>query len=74
VDGNDPFMNEGSVNLTYDIPNMRIENVIHETGVRVGYWRAVSNNLNTFALESFIDEVAGTNRSRSCQTKNESFE
>ena len=58
VDGNDPFMNEGSVNLTYDIPNLRIENVIHETGVRVGYWRAVSNNLNTFALESFIDEVA----------------
>ena len=58
VDGNDPFMNEGSVNLTYDIPNLRIENVIHETGVRVGYWRAVSNNLNTFALESFIDELA----------------
>ena len=58
VDGNDPFMNEGSTNLTYDIANLRIENVIHDTGIRVGYWRAVSNNLNTFALESFIDEVA----------------
>lgn len=58
VDGNDPFMSEGSANLTYDIPNLRIENVIHDSGVRVGYWRAVSNNMNTFALESFIDEVA----------------
>jgi isoquinoline 1-oxidoreductase beta subunit len=58
VEGNDPFMTEGSANLTYGVANLRIENVIHDSGVRVGYWRAVSNNLNTFAIESFIDEVA----------------
>jgi len=58
VNGNDPFMNEGSANLTYDIKNWRAENVIHDPGTRVGYWRAVSNNLNTFAIESFIDELA----------------
>lgn len=58
VDGNDPFMSEGSANITYGVPNIRIENVIHDSGVRVGYWRAVSNNLNTFAIESFVDEIA----------------
>jgi isoquinoline 1-oxidoreductase beta subunit len=60
VDGSDPFMNEGSANLTYNIANYRAENVIHDTGVRVGYWRAVSNNLNAFAVESFMDELART--------------
>jgi isoquinoline 1-oxidoreductase beta subunit len=63
VNGNDPFMTEGSGNITYNIPNVKIENVIHDSGVRVGYWRAVSNNLNSFAIESMIDEVAkGTNQ------------
>ena len=58
VNGNDPFMSEGSGNITYGVPNLRIENVIHDTGIRVGYWRAVSNNLNAFAIESFMDELA----------------
>ena len=58
VNGNDPFMSEGSGNITYNVPNLRIENVIHDTGIRVGYWRAVSNNLNAFAIESFMDELA----------------
>lgn len=58
VNGSDPFMSEGSGNITYSAPNLRIENVIHDTGIRVGYWRAVSNNLNAFAIESFMDELA----------------
>jgi isoquinoline 1-oxidoreductase beta subunit len=58
VNGNDPFMGEGSANITYNISNLKVENVIHDSGVRVGYWRAVSNNLNSFAVESMIDEVA----------------
>jgi isoquinoline 1-oxidoreductase beta subunit len=57
-DGFDPFMVEGSNNLTYDIPNLEITNVITDTGVRVGYWRSVSNALNAFAIESFVDEAA----------------
>ncbi len=56
--GKDPFMSEGSGNLTYKIGNLRVENVIHDTGVRVGYWRSVSNALNAYAVESFIDEIA----------------
>jgi isoquinoline 1-oxidoreductase beta subunit len=57
-DGNDPFMTEGLANFIYDIPNFELRTVIEEVGVRVGYWRSVSNALNSFATESFIDELA----------------
>ena len=57
-DGNDPFMVEGSANLTYEIPNLEVRNVIEDAGIRVGYWRSVSNTLNAFAIESFMDEAA----------------
>ncbi len=56
--GNDPFMTEGLVGLTYDIPNLELRTVIEEVGMRVGYWRSVSHALNAFALESFVDELA----------------
>ena len=56
--GNDPFMTEGLVNITYDIPNIELRSVIEEVGVRVGYWRSVSHALNAFAVESFVDELA----------------
>jgi CO/xanthine dehydrogenase Mo-binding subunit len=58
VNGNDPFMTEGLVNLTYDIPNLELRTVIEEVGIRVGFWRSVSHALNAFAVESFIDELA----------------
>jgi CO/xanthine dehydrogenase Mo-binding subunit len=57
-DGNDPFMTEGLANFTYDIPNFELRSVIEEVGVRVGYWRSVSNALNAFATECFVDELA----------------
>jgi CO/xanthine dehydrogenase Mo-binding subunit len=56
--GNDPFMTEGLVNLTYDIPNLELRTIIEEVGIRVGYWRSVSHALNAFAVESFVDEMA----------------
>jgi isoquinoline 1-oxidoreductase subunit beta len=56
-DGIDPFMTEAAV-TPYTIPNMSVESAIHDTGVRVGYWRSVSHALNAFANESFMDEVA----------------
>ena len=31
---------------------------MHDSGLRVGYWRSVSHELNAFANESFIDEMA----------------
>ena len=56
-DGIDPFMTEAAV-VPYAIPNQRADVVIHDTGLRVGYWRSVSHALNAFANESFIDELA----------------
>lgn len=53
----DPFMAEAAV-APYDIPNQRHDLVIHDAGLRVGYWRAVSHNMNAFANESFMDELA----------------
>jgi len=57
-DGIDGFMTEGIVSFTYDIPNLDLRTVIQEVGIRVGYWRSVSNALNAFAIESFVDELA----------------
>jgi len=56
-DGLDPFMAEAAA-VPYDIPNQLAESVIHDTGLRVGYWRSVSHALNSFANESFMDEMA----------------
>jgi len=53
----DPFMAEAAVSA-YNIPNTQHDLIIHDTGFRVGYWRAVSHNMNSFANESFIDELA----------------
>ena len=53
----DAFMAEAAV-AGYEIPNTQHDLVIHDSGMRVGYWRAVSHNMNAFANESFIDELA----------------
>jgi isoquinoline 1-oxidoreductase subunit beta len=55
--GVDPFMTEAGA-VPYDIPNQFADVVIHDTGLRVGYWRSVSHALNSFAYESFMDEMA----------------
>jgi isoquinoline 1-oxidoreductase beta subunit len=53
----DPFMVEASVPL-YNVPNTSHDVIIHDTGYRVGYLRAVSHTMNCFANESFVDELA----------------
>lgn len=53
----DAFMAEAAV-AGYEIPNTQHDLVIHDSGIRVGYWRAVSHNMNAFANESFMDEMA----------------
>ena len=53
----DPFMVEASVPL-YSVPNTSHDVIIHDTGFRVGYLRAVSHTMNCFANESFMDELA----------------
>ena len=53
----DGLMTEAATPL-YNIPAIRQDVVKHDAGVRVGYWRAVSHNMNAFANECFIDECA----------------
>jgi len=53
----DPFMAEAAV-APYQIAATKHDLVIHDAGMRGGYWRAVSHNMNAFANESFIDECA----------------
>lgn len=53
----DPFMTEAAV-PGYNVANTQHDLVIHDSGFRVGYWRAVSHNMNAFANESFMDELA----------------
>ena len=53
----DPFMVEAAV-APYAIPNTAHDLIIHDTGVRVGYLRAVSHTMNCFANECFMDELA----------------
>ena len=56
-DGIDPFMLEYAP-IPYEIPNQHGNTVIAPATVRVGYLRAVSHQMNAFANESFMDEMA----------------
>jgi len=42
----------------YDVPNIRAENGPARAHVRIGWFRAVTNNFHFFALGSFVDEMA----------------
>jgi isoquinoline 1-oxidoreductase beta subunit len=42
----------------YEVAAARHDTVKADSGVRVGFWRAVSHNMNVFANESFFDELA----------------
>ncbi|HJV61548.1 MAG TPA: xanthine dehydrogenase family protein molybdopterin-binding subunit [Albitalea sp.] len=57
LEAQDPLMTEAAI-APYEIPATRHEIVKHDAGLRVGYWRSVSHNLNAFANESFVDELA----------------
>jgi len=53
----DALMTEAAA-AGYQIPASRHDMVKHDAGLRVGYWRAVSHNMNAFANESFVDVLA----------------
>ena len=53
----DPFMVEAAV-APYAVPATSHDLVIHDTGFRMGYLRAVSHTMNCFANECFMDELA----------------
>jgi isoquinoline 1-oxidoreductase beta subunit len=49
---------EGVVDMEYAIPNLRVEQVLVNTPLRVGFWRSVGHSSNAFMVESFVDELA----------------
>jgi isoquinoline 1-oxidoreductase beta subunit len=49
---------EASQALPYDFGSRLTEWVSHTAGIPVGFWRSVGASINTFAVESMIDEMA----------------
>jgi len=48
----------GAFNLRYSLPLARMAYVPREDGIPTGFWRSVSNSINPFLVESFMDELA----------------
>jgi isoquinoline 1-oxidoreductase beta subunit len=48
----------GLTDLPYDVANIRAENGPADANVRIGWFRAVTNNFHVFASGSFADEMA----------------
>lgn len=48
----------GAAELPYAVPSIRVEHVMANTPIRLGYWRSVYHSQNAFANESFMDELA----------------
>ena len=57
-DGKDPLAGNGMTNLGYTIPNQLADWHNLNVAIPVGFWRAPYANSNTFAVESFVDELA----------------
>lgn len=49
---------DGAGDLTYALDPYLVEYIRHDTTIPVGYWRSVGMSLNTFAVESAVDELA----------------
>jgi len=56
--GPDATSIEGTMEQPYAIPNWRVDYVVKETPVPIGFWRSVGHSHNAFIKESFLDEVA----------------
>jgi len=57
-DGIDPTSVEGAATMAYAIPNLAVDLSTTKTGVPVLWWRVVGSSHTTFAVETFMDEVA----------------
>jgi isoquinoline 1-oxidoreductase beta subunit len=49
---------DGSANLPYTIPNVRVEYLEADPGIPFGFWRSVGASFQGFVVEAFIDELA----------------
>jgi isoquinoline 1-oxidoreductase beta subunit len=49
---------DGAIDLPYALNPVLVEYIRHDTTIPVGYWRSVGMSINTFAVESAMDELA----------------
>ncbi|MGE0491458.1 MAG: molybdopterin cofactor-binding domain-containing protein [Vulcanimicrobiota bacterium] len=49
---------EGSADLCYTVPNLRVELHLPEPGVPALWWRSVGHTHNAYVTETFFDELA----------------
>jgi isoquinoline 1-oxidoreductase beta subunit len=57
-DGIDASSVQGVSDMPYDLPARRVEYVMVDLPMRVGWLRSVGYSSNTFTVESFMDELA----------------
>jgi isoquinoline 1-oxidoreductase beta subunit len=57
-DGVDLTQVEGLVDLSYDVPNLRIEYHMAPAGVPVLWWRSVGHTFSAFVKETLVEECA----------------
>jgi isoquinoline 1-oxidoreductase subunit beta len=57
-DGIDRVAVEGLADMAYGVPNILVDWVNYGPSVPIWFWRSVGATHNTFAMESFIDEMA----------------
>jgi isoquinoline 1-oxidoreductase beta subunit len=57
-DGIDPTSVEGAATIAYEIPHVSVDLATTKTGVPVLWWRVVGSSHTTFAVETFMDQVA----------------
>jgi isoquinoline 1-oxidoreductase beta subunit len=58
VDAVDVLMTQGSSDMRYAFPSLRVDYHEVDLGVPVGFWRSVGHSHTGFTLECFIDEMA----------------
>ena len=49
---------DGSAQLPYAIPNIRVEYIETDPGIPYGFWRSVGASVQGYVVEAFIDELA----------------
>ncbi len=49
---------EGVADMPYDVPNLRTDFALAQSGVPRGWWRSVEHSINGFVINSFLAELA----------------
>lgn len=48
----------GAAPLHYAVPNVEVDYIHDNPGIRAGFWRSVGSSANAFVVERFMDELA----------------